>query len=49
MESTARFIANPASLRIDRRVRQLADTLRGIAADKTPSAPIAGSANPTKS
>lgn len=49
MESTARFIANPASLRIDRRVRELADTLRAIAAEKTPSAPIAGSSNPTKS
>lgn len=47
MESTARFIANPVSLRIDARVRDLADALKEISADKAPSAPIAGASNPT--
>lgn len=47
MESTARFVANPVSLRTDARVRELADRLKEIAADKTPSAPIAGASEPT--
>ncbi|MGN0034629.1 MAG: ATP phosphoribosyltransferase [Coriobacteriales bacterium] len=47
MKSTARFIANPVSLRTDERVRDLGDALRDIARDKTPSAPIAGAAHPT--
>ncbi|NTU89702.1 MAG: ATP phosphoribosyltransferase [Actinobacteria bacterium] len=46
LESTARFIANPSSARTDVRVRDLADKLNMIAADKIPSAPIAGGGNP---
>jgi ATP phosphoribosyltransferase len=48
MKSTARFIANPVSLRTDERVRHLGDALKTIAENKTPSAPIAGASNPVK-
>lgn len=47
MHSTARFIANPVSLRTDERVRALAAALAQIAANKEESAPIAGASNPT--
>jgi ATP phosphoribosyltransferase regulatory subunit len=42
LHSTARFIANPASLRTESRVRELAARLAGIADGRGPSAPIAG-------
>lgn len=48
MESTARFIANPASARTDSRVRELGARLSEIAADKEMSAPIAGSSQPQR-
>jgi len=48
MESTARFVANPASIRTDGRVRQLAAALGAICENRTPSAPIAGAGQPMK-
>lgn len=48
LNSTACFVANPVSARTDSRVRELAAKLSAIAADKVPSAPIAGSSNPVK-
>ena len=48
LNSTACFVANPVSARTDRRVRDLATRLDEIAAEKIPSAPIAGSSNPVK-
>ncbi len=46
LESTARFIANPSSLRTDKRVRDLASALHEIALHKEMSAPIAGADQP---
>ncbi|MBQ6586513.1 MAG: ATP phosphoribosyltransferase [Coriobacteriales bacterium] len=46
MESTARFVANPASLRVDPRVGELAESLAAAALKRGRSAPIAGSDQP---
>lgn len=48
MESTARFVANPASIRTDKRVRELAAALSAICEDKILAAPIAGASQPMK-
>ena len=46
MESTARFVANPASLRVDPRIGRLAEALSKAALERGPSGPIAGSDQP---
>jgi len=48
MKSTARFVANPASIRTDARVRELAAALGRVCEEKEPSAPIAGADQPKK-